>query len=141
MSSTPEDTNDEGRESGLSDVLKLILASLVFALLLAWPAWLTAESEGLIGLAAAAVLCTVPGCLVVAFKGLVSGSQATLVLAAGGLRMFFVLLGSLVAKFVVEGYGLKEFFVWLILFYLFTLALETKSLLGVMGERAADRQD
>lgn len=141
MSSTPEDTNDEGRESGLSDVLKLILASLVFALLLAWPAWLTAESKGLIGLAAAAVLCTVPGCLVVAFKGLVSGSQATLVLAAGGLRMFFVLLGSLVAKFVVEGYGLKEFFVWLILFYLFTLALETKSLLGVMGERAADRQD
>ena len=141
MSSTPEDISSDGRESGLSDVIKLILASFVFALLLAGPAWLTAESKGLIGLVAAAVLCTVPGCLVVAFKGLASGSQATLVLAAGGLRMFFVLLGSLVAKFVVEGYGLKEFFVWLILFYLFTLALETKSLLSVMSERSADHQD
>ena len=74
----------------------------------------------------------------VAFKELAGGSQATLVLAAGGLRMFFVLLGALAAKFVVTGYGLKEFFVWLILFYLFTLALETKSLLGVKSESGQD---
>lgn len=129
MSSSSEETSQSSAGSGLSDVLKLVWASLGFALLLVGPAWLVAEWKGLIGLVAAAVLCTVPGCLVVAFRGLVAGSQSTFVLAAGGLRMFFVLVGSLFVKFVVEGYGLKEFFVWLILFYLFTLALETKSLL------------
>ncbi|MDG2359537.1 MAG: hypothetical protein P8M20_07785 [Planctomycetaceae bacterium] len=134
MSSTPEDTGNQKRESVSVDVFRLVVASLVFALVLAGPAWLVAGDKGLVGLAAAAVLCTLPGCLVVAFKGLVGDSQATLVLAAGGLRMFFVLLGALMAKFVVEGYGLKEFFVWLILFYLFTLALETKSLLSVKSE-------
>ena len=79
--------------------------SRVWFLLSCWlvPAWLVAESKGLIGLGVAAVLCTLPGCLVVAFKGLVGDSQAALVLAAGGLRMFFVLLGALAAKFVVTG--------------------------------------
>jgi hypothetical protein len=134
MSSTTEDKGSHERESVFADILRLLVASLLFTLLLTGPAWLVAGSKGLIGLASAAVLCTLPGCLVVAFKGLVSDSQATLVLAAGGLRMFFVLLGALVAKFVVVGYGLQEFFVWLILFYLFTLALETKSLLTVKSE-------
>lgn len=134
MSSTTEDSGSPKRESVFADVFRLVVASLIFALVLAGPAWLVAGDKGLIGIAAATVLCTLPGCLVVAFKGLVGDSQATLVLAAGGLRMFFVLLGALAAKFVVEGYGLKEFFVWLILFYLFTLALETKSLLSVKSE-------
>ena len=134
MSSTTEGSGSPKHESVFADVLRLVVASLIFALVLAGTAWLVAEGKGLIGLVAATVLCTLPGCLVVALKGLVGDSQATLVLAAGGLRMFFVLLGALTAKFVVEGYGLKEFFVWLILFYLFTLALETKSLLSIKGE-------
>lgn len=133
MSSTTEDSGSQKHESVSADIFRLVVASLLFALVLAGPAWLVAESKGLIGLAAATVLCTLPGCLVVAFKGLVGDSQATLVLAAGGVRMFFVLLGALTARFVVDGYGLKEFFIWLILFYLFTLALETKSLLGASG--------
>ena len=134
MSSTTEDSGDQKRENVFADVLRLVVASLLFTLVLAGPAWLVAGNKGLIGLAVAAVLCTLPGCLVVAFKGLVGDSQATLILAAGGLRMFFVLLGALGAKFVVSGYGLKEFFVWLILFYMFTLALETKSLLTAKSE-------
>ena len=129
MSSTTEDTDDGKRGSVSSEVFRLVVASVVFALVLAGPAWLLAESKGLIGLAVAALLCTIPGCLVVAFKGLFGGSQATLILAPGGLRIFFVFLGALGAKFVVSGYGLKEFYVWLILFYLFMLALETKSVL------------
>jgi hypothetical protein len=141
MSSTKEDTGDQTRDSVPVDVFRLVVASVVFALLLAGPAWLVAETKGLIGLAVSAVLCTVPGCLVVAFKGLAGGSQATLILAAGGLRMFFVLLGALGAKFVVSGYGLKEFFVWLILFYLFTLAIETKSLLVASDKQETEQQD
>jgi lysylphosphatidylglycerol synthetase-like protein (DUF2156 family) len=140
MSSSTEDKGDQKRKSVFADVLRIVVASLLFTLVLTGPAWLVAESKGLIGLVVAAVLCTVPGCLVVAFKGLVGDSQATLVLAAGGLRMFFVLLGALGAKFVVTGYGLKEFFVWLILFYLFTLILETKSILGFSGDSDASQQ-
>ncbi|MFT5325664.1 MAG: hypothetical protein ACI8P0_003535 [Planctomycetaceae bacterium] len=141
MSSTPEDTVDQTRGSVAVDVFWMVIASLVFALLLAGPAWLVAETKGLIGLGVSAVLCTIPGCLVVAFKRLAGESQATLVLAAGGLRMFFVLLGALGAKFVVSGYGLKEFFVWLILFYLFTLALETKSLVAASDKPETEQQD
>lgn len=140
MSSTTEGSSSPKHKSVFADVFRLVVASLVFALMLAGPAWLVAGSKGLIGLLAATVLCTLPGCLVVAFKGLVGDSQATLVLATGGLRMFFVLLGALMARFVVEGYGLKEFFVWLILFYLFTLALETKSLLSVKSETETDNE-
>lgn len=131
MSSTTEDTDNGKRGSVSGEVFRLVVASVVFALVLAGPAWLLAGSKGLIGLAVAALLCTIPGCLVVAFKGLFGGSQAALILAPGGLRMFFVFLGALAAKFVVSGYGLKEFYVWLILFYLFMLALETKSVLVV----------
>jgi hypothetical protein len=140
MSSTTEGTGKQKRESVFRDVARLIAASVGFAFLLAGPAWLVAEIKGLIGLGVSALLCTVPGCLVVVFRELAGKSQATLILAAGGLRMFFVLLGALAAKFVVSGYGLKEFFIWLILFYLFTLALETKSLLSVNSESGADRQ-
>lgn len=117
------------RHSNAPAVFRLVLACFGFAVLLAGPAWLVAGSKGLIGLSAAAVLCTLPGCLVTGFRHLAGGSQATLMLAAGGIRMAFVLLGALVARFGTDGYGLREFFVWLILFYLFTLALETVSVL------------
>ena len=140
MSSTPEDTGDQTRKSVSVDVIRLVAASLAFAFLLAGPAWLVAETKGLIGLGVSALLCTIPGCLVVAFKGLVGETQAALVLAAGGFRMFFVLLGALGAKFAVTGYGLKEFFIWLALFYLFTLAIETTTLLAASGKLKTDRQ-
>lgn len=140
MSSTPEDTGDQPNSSISTDTIRLVAASLGFAFLLAGPAWLVAGIKGLIGLGVSALLCTIPGCLVVAFKGLVGESQATLVLAAGGFRMFFVLLGALGAKFAVTGYGLKEFFIWLALFYLFTLAIETATLLAATSKLKTNRQ-
>jgi hypothetical protein len=100
-----------------------------------------AKEKGLIGLAVSAVLCTAPGCLVVSFRQLVSGSKATLVLASSGLRMFVVMIGALVARYGVSGYGMREFFLWLVLFYLFTLALETWSLMGVRTESVSESQD
>ena len=139
MSSTNQESGDRESKSGFADALGLIFASVCFALLLAGPAWLVAEKKGLIGLAVSAVLCTAPGCLVVGFKKLVGGSEAALVLASSGLRMFVAMLGALVARF--GGYGMREFFLWLILFYMFTLALETRSLLSVQSETADKRQD
>tara|TARA_R110002072_G_scaffold299632_1_gene475498 strand:+ start:81362 stop:81790 length:429 start_codon:yes stop_codon:yes gene_type:complete len=140
MSSTPDDTGDQTRRSVFADMVRLVGASLGFAFLMAGPAWLVAETKGLIGLSVSALLCTIPGCLIVAFKGLVGESQATLVLVAGGIRMFFVLLGALGAKFAVTGYGLKEFFIWLALFYLFTLAVETTALLAAAEKLKTERQ-
>ena len=56
MSSKTEDTCNPKRAGVLVDVLRLVVASLIFTLVLAGPAWLVAESKGLIGLAAAALL-------------------------------------------------------------------------------------
>jgi hypothetical protein len=136
MSSINQESDENKGRSGPADALRLVFVNFCFALLLAWPAWLMAEEKGLIGLAVSAVLCTAPGCLIVSFKSLVSGSKATLVLASTGLRMFVVMLGALVARFGVAGYGMREFFLWLILFYLFTLVLETRSLLTARSKPA-----
>ena len=130
MSSTNQESDDNKSRSGLADAQWLVFVNVCFALLLAGPAWLMAEEKGLIGLAVSAVLCTAPGCLIISYKTLASGSKATLILVSGGLRMFVVMLGALVARFGVSGYGMREFFLWLILFYLFTLVLETRSLLS-----------
>jgi len=124
----------------VSAMLRLMLACVGFTLLLAGPAWLVAGSKGLVGLSAAALLCLVPGCLVTGFRHLAGDSQAVLLLASGGLRMAFVLMGALVARFGVDGYGLREFFVWLILFYLFTLAIETISFLKSPEGQADGRE-
>lgn len=102
----------------------LIGSGLVFAALLAGPAWWVAESRGLIGLAVSAALCLVPGCVALVLT-VWGGPGVSLMFLSSGLRLGFVLTGSLVAKFLVTGYGMREFFVWLIVFYLFTLAVET----------------
>lgn len=95
-----------------------------FAAVLAGPAWWLAGSKGLTGLTVSAALCLIPSCLAVLFKAW-AGDSATTTLVSSGLRLFFVMAGALVAKFVVTGYGMREFFVWLIVFYLFSLAVET----------------
>ncbi|MFP6764062.1 MAG: hypothetical protein VB858_10595, partial [Planctomycetaceae bacterium] len=52
-------------------------------------------------------------------------SRTSVAVASGAVRLAFVLSGVLVAKFFVTGFGMREFFVWLIAFYLFALAVET----------------
>jgi len=111
-------------------------SGLIFGAVLTGPAWWLAGSAGLIGLAGSAVLCLVPGCLAVLLRVVIddSGSQF---LVANGLRMAFVLPGAFVGQRFAAGEGLMEFYVWLILFYLFTLAVET--LLAYRRGLSADR--
>ena len=108
----------------LTDFVWVLGSGLIFGTVLAGPAWWLAGEAGLMGLAGSAVLCLIPGCLAVLLRRVIADS-GTFFLAANGLRLAFVLPGALVGRLFVDGDGLKEFFVWLILFYLFTLAVET----------------
>ena len=113
------------RQGVLSDVVRVVGASMVFSCLLAVPAWAVAGSKGLVGVGASAVLCVVPACIVLLLKGVAGESQPLLVLVAGGVRMFFVFAGVFAARQIAPEYGVKEFFGWLVLFYMFVLAVES----------------
>ena len=106
----------------------LSAAALVFWLALVGPAWFVAGREGLIGLSAAAVLCVVPGWAVfwIAASYGTAGTEVPLVILGGtALRMVFVLLGMVIAQTLDPRLGFREFIVWLLVFYLCLLAVET----------------
>lgn len=94
---------------------------------LAGPAFWLAGTLGLEGLTYAALLCWLPGCLLffaVPFFEF-SKNKAYAFLAGSGLRMFVVLVATLVLQEFRADLGLKEFLGWLIAFYSVTLLVET----------------
>ncbi len=107
---------------------------VLFWLVLALPAWLVGETTGLAGLSISAGLCLVPGCLAAAAKTWWGLSHVAFFLVASGLRLFLAAGGALVAKTARPELGLREFFVWLILFYLFVVAVESLITLERMGQ-------
>ena len=96
-------------------------------LLLAGPAYFVAGPSGLQGLSIAAGLCLVPGWIVLILGGLFrqAESQSVMVLAGTGLRMLFVLVGTLAVQSALPNLGFREFIVWLLVFYLAMLLIET----------------
>ena len=109
------------RRSGL-----LTASATVLWLVLAGPAYGLAGTTGLEGLSYAALLCLVPGCLVFfAADWLGSNNQSVTFLAGTGLRMLTVLIGALVVHEMRADLGLRQFFSWLVVFYSFTLVVET----------------
>lgn len=106
----------------------LVAATVVLWLALAGPAWYVAGRDGIIGLSTAALLCLVPGCTVFGLAASYgpSGSQVPLVILGGTvLRMVFVLLGLVIVQTLNPHLGFREFIVWLLVFYLCLLAVET----------------
>jgi hypothetical protein len=106
----------------------LLAATVVLWLALAGPAWFVAGRDGMIGLTTAAVLCLVPGWTVFGLAASFgsSGSQVPLVILGGTvLRMVFVLLGLVIVQTVNPRLGFREFIVWLLVYYLCLLAVET----------------
>lgn len=98
----------------------------------AWPARLLAGQDGLVGLSVAAVLCFVPGLIVFALASHVepgTPKAATMILVGSGLRMAAVLAGVLVFRKLWPQFGFREFLLWILIFYLGTLLLETSLLL------------
>ncbi len=95
--------------------------------ILAGPAYWLAGGLGLEGLSYSALLCWVPGCLlffVIPFFEF-ANNKAFAFLTSSGLRMFVVLVATLVLKEVRADLGLKEFLSWLVVFYSVTLLVET----------------
>jgi hypothetical protein len=106
----------------------LCLATLGLCVVLVGPAWYLAGREGLIGLSAAAVMCVLPGLAVfwIAASFGAAGTEVPLVILGGTLlRMAFVLLGMVIAQTLDPRLGFREFTIWLLVFYLFLLAVET----------------
>ena len=106
----------------------LTFATLVLWVLLLIPAWSLAGVPGLEGLSYAAVLCLVPGWLTIWMSrhvGAPSQLTALLVLAGTAFRLLFVLCGTLLVRATRSQLGFREFLVWLIVFYLVTLLVET----------------
>ena len=106
-----------------------VLAAAVVGLwlALALPAWSLAGPAGLEGLTIAALLCAVPGFIVllVASRFPAGGNEGPIVLGGTALRLVFVLVGTVVIRDSRPQLGMREFVVWLLVFYLSTLLLET----------------
>lgn len=106
----------------------LSAAAILLWLALVGPAWFVAGREGLIGLSVAALLCLVPGWTVfwIAAGYGRAGTDVPLVILGGtALRMVFVLLGMVIVQTVDPRLGFREFVVWLLVFYLGLLVVET----------------
>ncbi len=115
-----------GRSQPTKSLLILTTSCFLFWVLLIVPAWLVADLRGFVGLSVAAAMCLLPGVIALGCKSwLAADSQSAFVLIASGLRLGIVLAGALAAKSLWPAFGFKEFFVWLVLFYLFVLAIET----------------
>ena len=106
----------------------LTAAVLGLWLLLAGPAYLVADVDGLEGLTYAGLICLVPGWLLffIASKSSDAGQQVAMTILGGmGLRMVFVLVGLVVIQSQRPDLGVREFVVWLLVYYLASVALET----------------
>ncbi len=112
-------------KSALPQVGMLMVSDFGLWLLLIVPAWLLGGSNGAVGLTISAVLCFVPGCLALLWKCYFCPSHDVFFLVSTGLRFGILVLSALVAKLARPEFGLCEFYIWLIVFYLFALAIET----------------
>jgi hypothetical protein len=108
----------------------LIAGSLVFWLVLALPIRILGGGDrAMIVSGTALLLCLVPatGTLLWAAWGLAKHpeQQLTIVLGGMGLRMFLVLgAGLLISRCIPYYEEQPSFWIWLLILYLFTLALE-----------------
>lgn len=117
--------------SALRASVWLSAAVVVLWLVLAGPAWWLAGRSGIEGLSYSAVLCLVPGWLVffLSSRYRVAGTRIQVILIATTVRLLFVAAGTLVVLQVRPELRLREFLVWIIVFYLATLVAETALLL------------
>lgn len=94
---------------------------------LAGPAYWLAGNLGLEGLTYSALLCSLPGCFLffaIPFFEFAK-NKAYAFLVGSGLRMFVVLVATLLLHEIRADLGLKEFLSWLVVFYSVTLLVET----------------
>jgi hypothetical protein len=111
-------------------------------LLLALPAsYLGGGDDAVVQSGWAALLCLLPATAVMIWADWAFRQspehQMYVVLGGGGVRMFFVLAAGLLLAEVVGWFrGQIGFWVWLLVFYLFTLALEVGLLLAAQPKKS-----
>jgi len=111
-------------------LLVLIGLTLAFWVLAALPArWLGGGDLALLYSGTAVLLCLVPGVVALLWTGFSPPQpeqQLLATLASTGVRMFFVLGVTFLLLVNVDPYrGSVAFAIWVLVFYLCTLALET----------------
>jgi hypothetical protein len=97
--------------------------------ILAGPAYFLAQYDGIEGLTYAALLCLTPGLIVMAIASRVreAGQQAMVAILGGMLlRLVFVLVGVVTIQTSRPHLKLREFIIWLLVFYMATIAIETR---------------
>lgn len=111
-----------------TSLARLIGGTLTVWLVLVWPARLLWGADVPIRSLSACLLCLVPAALTLTWVARAAGGKPELALAAvlGGMlvRMTVVLVGALVLFFTVPVLHDVGFWIWVLGFYLFTLALE-----------------
>jgi hypothetical protein len=115
-------------------LLLLVALTLLFWAVTALPVWLLLSDLALLHASTAALLCLVPGMLTLVWAERTSRKdpQQLLIVALGGtgVRMFGVLVAGILLVQTVPLYREQDgFLIWLLVFYLFTLALEMTLLL------------
>jgi hypothetical protein len=115
----------------------LLLLSVALWLAAVGPAYLIAGARGFEGLTYSVLLCLVPGlaALECAERGRGANRAMEGLLIGMGLRFAAILGVTFVLSKVRPDLGLMQFYIWLILAYLGTLAVETRLLL--QAERSA----
>ncbi|MBS0203120.1 MAG: hypothetical protein JSS49_09500 [Planctomycetes bacterium] len=113
-------------------LLTLTAGMLAAGVLLGVVAFGVSGYPGVEGLVYSIVLCLIPGLLTVYSGEFLKhrGLAAYIVLAGGGFRMLFVLLGMFAVSALRPDLGFRQFTVWLIISYLVALALETAVILA-----------
>jgi hypothetical protein len=116
-------------------LLVLIVGSAALWLLLGLPArHLGGGDDALTYAGVAALLCTLPMAVSLFVTTRIAARNpqmlAIAVLGATGARMFLVLVGGLIAAAANPFYGQPAFWLWLVVFYMATLALDVGLLLA-----------
>ena len=128
--------------------MKKRVGVLIVATLLAWaaaayPASLLGGNAGLIHSLVAVALCLTPTALTLLWAEWAyrqsPQQQLTMILGGTGIRMGLVLGVGLLLYVMVPFFAQASFWIWILVFYLFTLALEM--VLVVSGRTAGERQE
>lgn len=107
-------------------VRSLSLFMLIVFCLVTPVAWLVAGADGLVGSSVSTVVTLLLGLLtILVFQLFGESNQVAAVMAGTNLRLFGTLGFVLLSKMLYPAWGLKEFYIWLLVNYLAGLAWET----------------
>ncbi len=112
--------------------LILILGCVTFWGILAYPAFRLWAFRGLVESSVAAILCLVPSAIILVWSSLARRrpqDHLRLVLGGTGIRMGMVLGLGLLLGLIDAAFREPSFWAWVLVFYLFTLALDIVVLL------------